>query len=154
MTSRMLPMPVRYMTQRSKPRPKPAWRGRTVLAQIQIEARNPLPSGQAHPCGCGSVSRSSSRWLPPMISPMPGTRQSTGSDGLAVRVQLHVEGLDLLRVIRDENGTLGRSDLGEVALVLCLQVAAPMDRILELVIVRLEQGNGLGVGHMAEVGRS
>ena len=24
--SRMLPMPVRYMTQRSKPRPKPAWR--------------------------------------------------------------------------------------------------------------------------------
>ena len=28
-----------------------------------------------------------------------------------------------------------------------------MDRILELVIVRLEQGNGLGVGHMAEVGR-
>ena len=26
MASRMLPMPVRYMTQRSKPRPKPAWR--------------------------------------------------------------------------------------------------------------------------------
>ena len=26
MTSRMFPMPVRYMTQRSKPRPKPAWR--------------------------------------------------------------------------------------------------------------------------------
>ena len=25
-TSRMLEMPVRYMTQRSKPRPKPAWR--------------------------------------------------------------------------------------------------------------------------------
>ena len=26
MTSRMLPMPVKYITQRSKPRPKPAWR--------------------------------------------------------------------------------------------------------------------------------
>ena len=31
MASRMLPMPVRYMTQRSKPRPKPAWRAEPYL---------------------------------------------------------------------------------------------------------------------------
>ena len=30
-TSRMLPMPVKYMTQRSKPRPKPEWRAEPYL---------------------------------------------------------------------------------------------------------------------------
>jgi hypothetical protein len=45
-------------------------------------------------------------------------------DGLAVGVELHVEGLDLLGVIRDEDGAL-EDLLREIALVLGLQVAAP-----------------------------
>ena len=75
-----------------------------------------------------------------------------GGNCLAVLVHAHIECLDLFGVIGNKH-RLFEHLLGQVALVLGLQVAAPMDRILELVIVRLEQGNGLGIGHMAEVGR-
>ena len=54
-----------------------------------------------------------------------------GSHGLAVIVQAHVESLDLGRIVGDED-RLAKVLLGEVALVLGLQVAAPAHRILEL----------------------
>ena len=61
-----------------------------------------------------------------MISPMPGTRQIHGRDGFAVGVELHIERLDLLRVIGDKDRAL-EDLLGEVALMLGLQIAAPED---------------------------
>ena len=70
-----------------------------------------------------------------------------GRDGLAVGVQLHVECLDLLRIIRDEDRAL-EDLLGQIALVLGLQIAAPKDLVVELVIVRFEQLDSLGIRHM------
>ena len=40
--------------------------------------------------------------------------------------------------------------LGEIALVLGLKVAAPVDGILELVVVLLQNLHGLGVGNAAK----
>ena len=74
-----------------------------------------------------------------------------GRDGLAIGIQLHVECLDLLRVIRDEDRAL-EDLLGEVPLVLGLQIAAPEDLVIELVVVRLKQLDSLGIRHMAEIG--
>ena len=71
-------------------------------------------------------------------------------NGLAVGVQLHVEGLDVLGVVGDEDGLL-KDDFGQIPLVLGLQVAAPADGVLELVVVILQQSNGIGVGDAAEV---
>ena len=64
-------------------------------------------------------------------------------DGLAVGVELHVERLDLLRIIGDEDRAL-EDLLGEIALMLGLQVAAPEDLVVELVVVLLEELDGLG----------
>ena len=72
-------------------------------------------------------------------------------DGLAVGVELHVERLDLLRIVRDEDRAL-EDLLGEIALMLGLQVAAPEDLVVELVVVLLEELDGLGIGDVAEVG--
>ena len=74
-----------------------------------------------------SSSMRSSRWLPPMISPMPG---------LAVVVQAHIERLDLLRIVRDEHGAL-EDLLGEVTLMLGLKVDAPLDGVVELLAALL-----------------
>ncbi len=73
-----------------------------------------------------------------------------GCHGLAVGVQLHIEGLDFLGVVCDEDGLL-EDHLGEVPLVLGLQVGAPVDGVLELVIVLLQQRHGVGIGDAAEV---
>ena len=70
---------------------------------------------------------------------------------MCIRDRLHVECLDLLRVIRDEDRAL-EDLLGEVPLVLGLQIAAPEDLVIELVIVRLKQLDSLGIRHMAEIG--
>ena len=98
-----------------------------------------------------STSSRSSRWEPPMSSPMPGTRQSAGGHRLAVVVLAHIEGLDLLGVVGDEHRALVHL-LGEVALVLGLQVAAPVDLEVKLVVVLLQDLHRLGVGHPGEVG--
>ena len=73
-----------------------------------------------------------------------------GRHGLAVGIQLHVEGLDFLGVVGDEDGFL-EDHLGQIPLMLGLQVRAPVDRILELIVVLLQQSHGFGVGNPAEV---
>ena len=80
-----------------------------------------------------------------------GDQAVRGGHGLAVIVHPHVEGLDLLGIVGDEHGLLVHL-LGEVALMLGLQVAAPVDLVVELVVVLLQNGDGLGVGHPAKVG--
>mmetsp|Transcript_15973 Transcript_15973/g.28668 ORF Transcript_15973/g.28668 Transcript_15973/m.28668 type:complete len:225 (-) Transcript_15973:1146-1820(-) len=59
-----------------------------------------------------------------------GNEHVHGSDGFSVGVQLHVEGLDILGVIVDDGGHL-EDLLGEVPLVLGLEVDSPFDLVLE-----------------------
>ena len=80
----------------------------------------------------------------------PGNQAVHGGHGLAVGVQLHIEGLDLLGIVRDEDGLL-KDHFRQVPLVFGLQVAAPVDGILELVVVLLQDLDGVGVGDAAEV---
>ena len=80
-----------------------------------------------------------------------GDQAVRGGHGLAVVVHAHVERLDLLGIIGDEHGAL-IDLLGEIPLVLGLQVAAPEHLVVELVVVLLQNGDGLGVGHPPEVG--
>ncbi len=70
--------------------------------------------------------------------------------GLAVGVLLHVEALDLFRVVGDEDGLL-EHHLGQVALVLGLDVHAPLHRELELLVVLLQDLDGVGVGDAAKL---
>ena len=72
------------------------------------------------------------------------------SHGLAVGVLLHVEALDLLRVVGDEDGLL-EHHLGQVALVLGLDVHAPLHGELELLVVLLQNLDGIGVADAAEL---
>ena len=71
-------------------------------------------------------------------------------DSFAVVVQAHIERLDLLGIIGDEHGAL-EDLLGEKALVLGLEVGAPVDLVVEPVVVLFEQLDGVGVGDAAEV---
>ena len=74
------------------------------------------------------------------------------ADGLSVLVLLHVEGLDVLGEV-DQDDRLAEVLLHEVALVLALEVGAPVDRVLELLAVRdglLEDVHGLRVGDALE----
>ena len=65
-------------------------------------------------------------------------------DGLAVVVAAHVERLDLLRIIRDDH-RLPEELLGEVALVLALQIDAPVGGELEVLARFLQQLDRFGV---------
>ena len=67
-----------------------------------------------------------------------GNQHIGGGHGLAVLVLAHVECLDFLRVVGDEHGLL-EDLLGQIALVLGLQVGAPLHFILEVVVVLLQQ---------------
>ena len=83
-----------------------------------------------------------------MISPI--RRQHVHRrDRPAVVVQPHVEGLDGLRVIHHDDRLL-RVFFGQIALVLRLQVDAPLDRKLELLVGPLEHSYRLAVIHMHE----
>jgi hypothetical protein len=75
-----------------------------------------------------------------------------GRDGPAVVVLAHVERLDVLRVVHDDDRPADVL-LGEPALVLGLQVDAPLHRELELLLRLLEEANGLGVVEPLEGGR-
>ena len=79
-----------------------------------------------------------------------GHQHICGCHGLAVRVLLHVEALDLLRVVGDEH-RLFEHHLGQVALVLGLDVHAPLHRELELLVVLLQDLDGLGVADAAKL---
>ena len=78
-----------------------------------------------------------------MISPTPGTRRSAAATVL--------EGLDVLRIVDDEDRLL-EDLLGDVPLVLGLEVHAPGDRELEVGVGLLEDLDGLGVVEDFEVG--
>ena len=80
-----------------------------------------------------------------------GDQAVGGGHRLAVVVLAHIEGLDLLGVVGDEHRALVHL-LGEVALVLGLQVAAPVDLEVKLVVVLLQDLHRLGVGHPGKVG--
>ena len=73
------------------------------------------------------------------------------SNSLAVLVLAHVEALDLLGIIGHEHGLL-ENLLGEVALVLGLQIHTPFHLVLELVVVLLQQLHGVGVADAGKLG--
>ncbi len=84
-----------------------------------------------------------------------GKKDVHGTHGLSVIVLLHVESLDLLRVIRDDH-RLVEVLLHQVALMFRLQVNAPFfDRILEfLLLVRLgiyQDFDGLGINDALKI---
>ena len=70
---------------------------------------------------------------------------------LSILVELHVECLDLLRIIGNKYRTL-EDLLGQITLMLSLQIAAPGYLIVKLVIVLLQQLNCLGIGNASELG--
>ena len=85
--------------------------------------------------------------------PNAGYQAVCCGNGLAIVVQAHVERLDVARVVGHERGAL-EVLLGEVALVLGLEVDAPGDRVLEHragVLGVLEDLHGVGVAHAREV---
>ena len=69
---------------------------------------------------------------------------------LAVVVQAHVEGLDVLRIVGHKHGLFVHL-LGQIALVLGLQVDAPRHRVFELRVRLLEDLHGLGVGDARKI---
>ena len=74
-------------------------------------------------------------------------------DGFSIRIDLHVEGFDVLGVVDEEQRSFN-DFFGKEAFVLGLEVHAPFDvLVLELVAVFdrfLEDGNTLGVFHAGE----
>ena len=69
---------------------------------------------------------------------------------LTVGVLLHVEALDLLGVVGDKDRLL-EHHLGQVALVLGLDIHAPLHGVLELLVVLFQDLNGFGVADAAEL---
>ena len=67
-----------------------------------------------------------------------------GANGAIVVVPVHVEGLDLLGVVGHHHGLL-QVLLGDVALVLALEIRSPLDRKLEAAAALLQDRNGLRV---------
>ena len=74
-------------------------------------------------------------------------------NGLIVRVQFHIEGLDFLRIIGNEDRTL-EDLLGQITLMLGLKVTAPENLIVKFVIMLLELLDSIGISDAAEIGRS
>ena len=70
-------------------------------------------------------------------------------NSLSVRIELHVESLDFLRIICDEDRSL-KDLLCQVALVLSLKVDAPLDRVVELLAGLQKNIDCFRVSHMAE----
>ena len=79
-----------------------------------------------------------------------GHQHIGGGHRPAVGVLLHVEALDLLGVVGDKDGLL-EHHLGQVALVLGLDVHPPLHRVLELFVVLFQDLDGVGVADPAEL---
>ena len=80
-----------------------------------------------------------------------GHQQIGRGHGLAVVVRAHIERLDLLGIVGHEH-RLAKDLLGQVALVLGLQIATPIGLVLKLMAAFLKDFHGLGVAHAAKVG--
>ena len=78
-----------------------------------------------------------------------GRKYVHGAHCLAVIVELHVEGLDLLWIVSDNHRTLCNL-LGEESLMLCLKVASPERLEVELVRSLLKLLDRIGVSHVGE----
>ena len=83
--------------------------------------------------------------------PDAGHQAVGGGHGLPVVVQAHIEGLNLLGIIGDED-RLAEDLLGEEALVLGLEVAAPVHGVLEFVAGVFQKLHRLGVAHPGKIG--
>ena len=89
-----------------------------------------------------------------MISPMRGASTSIARTVLPSSFGAHVEGFDLLRVVGDDDRLLERL-LGQIALVLALQIGAPVDGELPVALPAFSRMlDRLGVGDVLEVRRS
>src|ERR1700730_7062810 len=84
----------------------------------------------------------------PLVPSMP-MRNRRSASALAVVVEAHVEGFDGLRVVHHDDRLL-RVFLGQTALELRLQVDAPIDRELQVLVGPLEHLDHLAVIHMHE----
>ena len=69
---------------------------------------------------------------------------------LAIFVEFHVEGFDLLRIIRYEYRTF-EDFFCQITLMLCLQVCTPEYFIIKLVIVFLKDLDRFRIGNMSEI---
>src|SRR6476661_449188 len=97
-----------------------------------------------------STSSRSSRWLPPIISPMPGASASIAATVLVV-VYSHVEGFNILWIIQHDDGPLDVL-LSEIALVLRLQIHSPLHGKLEFLLCPLKNADRFAVVHAHEFG--
>ena len=86
-----------------------------------------------------------------MISPMPGASTSMAATVFSSSFEAHVERLDLLGVVHHHHRAADVL-LGQPALVLGLQVHAPLHGELELLAALLQGGDRVGVGHPLEAG--
>ena len=80
----------------------------------------------------------------------PGNQAVHRRDSLLVRVQLHIESLDLARIIRDEHRSF-EDLLRQITLMFRLQIAAPVYLVAELVVVLLKHLHRIRVGHTSEI---
>ena len=78
-----------------------------------------------------------------------GNKTVNCGNRLVVRVHLHIEGLDFLWIIGYEY-RLFEHLFSQIALMLCLKVAAPGYLVVKLVIVLLKQLHCIRVSNMAE----
>ncbi len=83
--------------------------------------------------------------------PDAGHQAVGGGHGPAVVVQAHIERLNILGIVGDKH-RLFEHLLGEVALVLRLEVAPPLHLVVKLFVVLFQQLNGLSVAHPGKVG--
>ena len=80
-----------------------------------------------------------------------GNQAVHSGNGFAVGIQLHVESLNFLGIVGDENGTL-ENLFRQETLMLGLQVAAPVDRVLKLCVMLLQNLHGIGIGNVTKIG--
>jgi hypothetical protein len=80
-----------------------------------------------------NASSRSSRWLPPMISPIPGANTSIATAVRPSSFMPHVEGLDGLRVVHHDDWLLFVF-LSQITFVLGLQVDVLLHREFEFLV--------------------
>ena len=123
--------------------------GRTIFSEVQIESVIFLSKSQ--------LFHTAKQFLVVVLTltsadDLSDARNQTvhSGNGLVVIVQLHVERFDLLRIIGNENRSL-EDLLGQITLMLGLQIASPVYFVIEFVVVFLQKLDSLGVGYTAEL---
>ena len=70
--------------------------------------------------------------------------------GLSILIHLHIEGFDLIRIVRHEHRALVNL-LRQITLMLGLQVTAPRYLVFKLIVVLLQNLNRLCVDHISHL---